>query len=235
MTFGKRARARRRCSARLVCPSEARTRCSACAPAWSHQKGLDLILGSDRLSIARRAVRVPRVRASRRYEAGLSDLAPPRPDRVGGRTSTSPTARAPADGRRRLVAHAVTVRALRAHADAGPALRRDSSRRAASAAWPTRIEDGETGLLFDEYTPSGLDGPFARAIDRYHDQPAWQTHASRGAMAPRLRVGRAPVARYLEVYRRALRRCGRTRRRLRRSGAARWILCSRFTAIFRTC
>jgi starch synthase len=64
------------------------------------------------------------------------------------------------------------------------------------------IADGETGLLFDEYSPEAFEHAIQRALTVYADRTAWRTLVRR-AMA--LQLGwDASADRYLELYHRAL-------------------------------
>lgn len=66
------------------------------------------------------------------------------------------------------------------------------------------IEDGVTGILFDEYLPERLDVALRRSIARYGDSEAWQEFM-RTAMATDFGWERT-ANRYYEVYLRALNR-----------------------------
>jgi starch synthase len=64
------------------------------------------------------------------------------------------------------------------------------------------IADGETGLLFDEYSPEAFEQAIQRALTVYADRTAWRTLVRR-SMA--LQLGwDASADRYLELYHRAL-------------------------------
>jgi hypothetical protein len=64
------------------------------------------------------------------------------------------------------------------------------------------IVDGETGVLFSEYVPAGLEQAVERALAYYRDRTAWRTMV-RHAMAQSFGWD-GSAARYLDVYRRAL-------------------------------
>ncbi len=64
------------------------------------------------------------------------------------------------------------------------------------------IQDGETGFLFDEYTPAALEQAVRRALERHRDRAAWRT-IMRTAMAQPFGWDHSG-AQYLDVYRRAL-------------------------------
>src|SRR3990172_786606 len=69
------------------------------------------------------------------------------------------------------------------------------------------VEDEETGFLFDDYTPAALERAVGRALGLYEEREAWERHM-RQAMARDFSWS-CSVTRYLEVYQRALSRCGR--------------------------
>jgi starch synthase len=64
------------------------------------------------------------------------------------------------------------------------------------------IVDGETGILFDEYTPAAFDAAVRRAVRLYQDRAAFVEHARR-AMRNDFSWS-APGAAYVEAYRRAI-------------------------------
>jgi starch synthase len=62
--------------------------------------------------------------------------------------------------------------------------------------------DGETGFLFDDYSPAALDAAIQRVLAAYTDRRRWRA-LMRRAMA--LRIGwDDPTAQYATVYQRAL-------------------------------
>ena len=63
------------------------------------------------------------------------------------------------------------------------------------------IEDGTTGLLFDDYKPERLDWIVERAVFRYRKPASWQDMAEHG-MAQDFSWDRV-VGRYFEIYDRA--------------------------------
>ncbi len=64
------------------------------------------------------------------------------------------------------------------------------------------IEDGVTGFLFDDYTPTDFMRAATRAVDQYHETDAWE-EMMREAMARDFGWERS-ASRYLNVYRRVL-------------------------------
>jgi len=64
------------------------------------------------------------------------------------------------------------------------------------------IEDGVTGFLFDDYTPTDFMRAATRAVDQYHETEAWE-EMMREAMARDFGWERS-ASRYLNVYRRVL-------------------------------
>src|SRR4051812_43362413 len=64
------------------------------------------------------------------------------------------------------------------------------------------IEDGVTGFLFDDYTPTDFMRAATRAVDQYHETAAWE-EMMREAMARDFGWERS-ASRYLTVYRRVL-------------------------------
>ena len=64
------------------------------------------------------------------------------------------------------------------------------------------IEDGVTGFLFDDYTPTDFMRAAMRAVDQYREEAAWE-EMMREAMARDFGWERS-AARYLSVYRRVL-------------------------------
>ena len=163
-----------------------------------------------------------------RYEqrAGRAGLVGAQPDRRAARLHRP--ARAPADGRRRHLPHALAVRALRPHPDAGAALRRAADRPAASAAWPTRSRTASPASPSTAYTPEAFAGGRASARSTPTPTPRkWQAMVRRG-MARDFSWERS-VDQYLEVYRRA------ARPRARCAEGRRWTSSSRCTATCPTC
>lgn len=64
------------------------------------------------------------------------------------------------------------------------------------------VHDDATGFLFDGFTPGAFDEAVGRALQRYHDQDAWQSRMYEA-------MGRdfgweSSASRYLQLYRRAL-------------------------------
>ncbi len=68
------------------------------------------------------------------------------------------------------------------------------------------IVDEETGFLFDEYTPAALERAVRRALGLYEERDAWERHMGQAMARDFSWSGSAP--RYLDLYQRALARCG---------------------------
>lgn len=63
------------------------------------------------------------------------------------------------------------------------------------------IEDGETGFLFDDYSPAAFDAAVQRALESYADRRGWRTLMRKAMSRP---FGwEEPTARYSDVYARA--------------------------------
>jgi starch synthase len=167
-----------------------------------HQKGLDLILGSQ---VVRHEPGVQFVflgTGEAKYEQGLAGLAYGS-DRVSAQFHFSDEAE------HRLIAGADMLLMPSLYEPCGLTQMRAQrygaipvARRVGGLA--DTIEDGVTGILFDEYLPERLDMALRRAIARFGDPEAW-TDFIRSAMATDFSWART-ASRYYEVYQRALAR-----------------------------
>jgi len=164
------------------------------------QKGLDLILGADLLSI-------PEVQfiflgaGEHRYHEALGNLAAAAPDRLAVEFMFTDHLE------HRLLAGADALlmpslyepcglTQMRAqHYGAVPVARRVGG-------LTDSIVDGITGFLFDEYAPTALAQAVQRAVDAYADRNAWRKLV-RAAMAQQFGWDRSGEQ-YLALYRRAL-------------------------------
>jgi starch synthase len=63
------------------------------------------------------------------------------------------------------------------------------------------IEDGTTGLLFDDYKPDRLDWTISRAVTRYRNPDAWRDMVEHAMLQDH--SWERVVNRYFEVYDRA--------------------------------
>ena len=163
------------------------------------QKGLDLILGATTLLGARRPVRLPRQRgAALRARAGRAGHVRARPDRRAARLHRP--AGAPAHGGRRHLPHAVAVRAVRPHPDAGAALRRAAGRAPGRRAGRHGRGRRDRLLLRRRTRPRPSRRPRFRALDRVSDiRPsgrrwcagAWRATSAGSARWPRTSMSTA--------------------------------------------
>jgi len=64
------------------------------------------------------------------------------------------------------------------------------------------VSDGDTGFLFDDYSPGALDAAVHRVLDAYTDRRRWRT-LMRRAMTRPLGWGDS-TAQYAAVYQRAI-------------------------------
>jgi starch synthase len=164
------------------------------------QKGMDLILGG-------RAIREADAQfiflgnGERRFEEGLENLAREHPDRIAVALEFSE------EREHRIVSGADALlmpslyepcglTQMRAMRYGTPPL----ARRVGGLA--DTIQDGHTGLLFDDYKPERLDWLVERAIARYEKPPSWQ-HMIVHGMAEDHSWERV-VDRYFWVYQQAL-------------------------------
>ena len=163
------------------------------------QKGLDLILGGR--GILRDDVQFIFIgNGEQRYEEGLSRLAAAAPERIAYQVEFSE------EREHRLIAGADALLMPSLYEPCG--LTQMRSQRYGTIPLARRvgglgetIEDGRTGLLFDEYTPNRLDWTLDRAIARYADPDGWRNMVLH-AMAEDYSWERV-VDRYYEVYERA--------------------------------
>ena len=163
------------------------------------QKGLDLILGGK--GIHRDDVQFIFIgNGEQRYEEGLSRLAAAAPERIAYHAEFSE------EREHRLIAGADALLMPSLYEPCG--LTQMRSQRYGTIPLARRvgglgetIEDGRTGLLFDEYTPDRLDWTLDRAVARYADPDGWQAMALH-AMAEDFSWERV-VDKYYEVYERA--------------------------------
>ena len=163
------------------------------------QKGMDLIFGG-------RAIREAGAQfiflgnGEPRYEEALRNLAEAHPDRIAVQTDFS-------EGREhRVIAGADALMMPSLYEPCGLTQMRAQhygtiplARRVGGLA--DTIEDGTTGLLFDDYSPDRLDWTISRAVTRYRNPDAWRDMMEH-AMAQDFSWGRV-VDRYFEVYDRA--------------------------------
>ena len=164
------------------------------------QKGLDLILGADLLSIPE-AQFIFLGAGEHRYHEALGNLAAAAPDRLavefmftdhlehcllaGADTLLMPSLYEPCGLTQMRAQHYGTV----------PVARRVGG-------LTDSIVDGATGFLFDEYEPAALAQAVRRAVDAYADRTAWRKLV-RAAMAQQFGWDRSGEQ-YLALYRRAL-------------------------------
>ena len=66
------------------------------------------------------------------------------------------------------------------------------------------IDDEDTGFLFDEYTPAGLEQAVRRALALYAQPDDWAVHVHRAMVRQWGWQQRGPQ--YIDLYRRALAR-----------------------------
>jgi starch synthase len=164
------------------------------------QKGLDLVLGADLLSLDD-AQFVFLGSGERRYERALAELALAAPHRVAVEFNFTDRLE------HRLLAGADALLMPSLYEPCGLTQMRAQrygtipvARRVGGLA--DSIEDGVTGLLFDEYTAAGLTGAMERAAGLYRESVQWHTLVRRVMSQP---FGWGDSAeRYRDVYRRAL-------------------------------
>lgn len=163
------------------------------------QKGMDLILGG-------RAIREADAQfiflgsGERRFEEGLTNLAAAHPDRVAVQLDFTE------EREHRLVAGADSLLMPSLYEPCG--LTQMRAMRYGTPPLARRvgglhdtIEDGHTGLLFDDYKPERLDWLIERAIARYQKPATWRDMVEHG-MAEDFSWERV-VDRYFEVYEQA--------------------------------
>jgi len=163
------------------------------------QKGMDLILGG-------RAIREADAQfiflgsGERRFEEALNNLAAAHPDRVAVRLDFTE------EREHRIVAGADALLMPSLYEPCG--LTQMRAMRYGTPPLARRvgglddtIEDGHTGLLFDDYKPERLDWLIERAIARYEKPATWRDMVEHG-MAEDFSWERV-VNRYFEVYEQA--------------------------------
>jgi starch synthase len=164
------------------------------------QKGLDLILQSDEL-LALDAQFVFLGSGEKQYETALVELASSAPDRVGVQLDFTDRLE------HRLMAGAdlflmpslyepCGLTQMRAQRYGAPPIVRDVG------GLSDTVEDEVTGFAFEPYTPEAFQEATFRALDRFRHPARWQAIVRRG-MASDFSWERS-VAKYIDVYRRAL-------------------------------
>lgn len=200
---------KQRCKAALQraygLPQRSRTPLLGMSARLVSQKGLDLILGGH-LLLAADAQFVFLGTGEPRYEAALREVAAAAPNRVAVETDFTD------EREHRLLAGADVLLMPSLYEPCG--LTQMRAQRYGALPVGRRVgglvdtvEDQETGFLFDDYTPAALDRAVRRALGLYEERDAWERHM-RQAMARDFSWS-CSVTRYLEVYQRALARCGR--------------------------
>src|SRR5438094_7678749 len=164
------------------------------------QEGLDLILGADLLETSD-AQFIFLGAGERRYHEALGDLAAAAPDRVAVEFMFTDHVE------HRLLAGADALLMPSQYEPCGLTQMRAQRYGAVPVArrvggLSDSISDGETGFLFDEYTPAALGLAVRRAVDCYGDRPAWRKMV-RSAMTRDFSWGRS-AERCLALYARAL-------------------------------
>jgi starch synthase len=164
------------------------------------QKGLDIVLGSDLLSLTD-AQFIFLGSGERRYERALAALALAAPDRVAVEFNFTDRLE------HRLLAGADALLMPSLYEPCGLTQMRAQrygtvpvARRVGGLA--DSIADGATGVLFDEYTPQALMHALRRAIDRYARPADWEA-LIRACMGLPFGWGES-AKRYLDLYRRAV-------------------------------
>ncbi|MBI2615127.1 MAG: glycogen synthase [Gemmatimonadetes bacterium] len=200
---------KQRCKAALQraygLPQRARTPLLGMSARLVSQKGLDLILGAHFLWAAD-AQFVFLGQGEERYETALREIAAGVPDRVAVETNFTD------EREHRLLAGADVLLMPSLYEPCGLTQMRAQRYGALPVGRRTggladTIEDEETGFLFDDYTPAALELAVRRALGLYEERGAWERHM-RQAMGRDFSWS-CSVTRYLEVYQRALSRCGR--------------------------
>lgn len=164
------------------------------------QKGLDLVLGADLLA-ATDAQFIFLGSGEHRYHAALTDLAAAAPDRVAVEFAFTDHLE------HKLLAGADLLLMPSLYEPCGLTQMRAQRYGAIPVArlvggLRDSIRDGETGVLFQDYTPEALQEAVQRALAWYRDRAAWRKLV-RLAMAQSFGWERSAL-RYLEVYRAAL-------------------------------
>jgi len=195
---------KRRCKAALQrvygLPAEPHTPLFGMSARMVTQKGLDLVLGADLLATSD-AQFIFLGAGERRYHEALADLAALVPHRVAVEFMFTDHLE------HRLLAGADALLMPSLYEPCG--LTQMRAQRYGTVPIARRvgglrdsIVDGETGFLFDEYTPAALERGVRRAVESYADRTAWRK-LTRAAMAQRFGWDRS-AEEYLELYRRAL-------------------------------
>jgi len=163
------------------------------------QKGMDLILGGSAIREAD-AQFVFLGSGEPRYEEALRNLATAHPDRIAVQTTFSE------EKEHKIIAGVDALMMPSLYEPCG--LTQMRAQRYGTIPLARRvggledtIEDGTTGLLFDDYKPDRLDWTIARAVTRYRNPAAWRDMMEH-AMAQDHSWERV-VNRYFEVYDRA--------------------------------
>jgi starch synthase len=164
------------------------------------QKGLDLILG-DPGYFALDAQYVFLGAGEPRYEAALTEIAERAPTRIAVQLEYSERAE------HQLLAGADICLMPSLYEPCGLTQMRAQrygtipvARRVGGLA--DTIEDGLTGFLFDDYTPSDFMSAVMRALEQYHDPAGWES-MMREAMTRDFSWERS-AARYVQAYRRVV-------------------------------
>jgi starch synthase len=195
---------KRRCKAALQeargLPQDARTPVFGMSARLVAQKGLDIVLGGDLLSMKDTQF-VFLGSGERRYERALAARALAAPDRIAVEFNFTDRLE------HRLLAGADALLMPSLYEPCGLTQMRAQrygtipvARRVGGLA--DSVGDGVTGLLFDEYTPEGLLQAVQQATAKYREADAWRG-LTRRAMEQRLGWDDS-AKRYLDVYRRAL-------------------------------
>jgi starch synthase len=173
------------------------------------QKGLDIVLGADLQSYGEGQF-VFLGAGERRYQRVLAQLALAAPDHIAVEFNFTDRQE------HRLLAGADALLMPSLYEPCGLTQMRAQrygaipvARRVGGLA--DSIADDVTGVLFDEYTPEGFMTALGRVTRRYHQPAGWRALVRR-AMAQEFGWD-VSVARYLEVYRRALKLVASRRRR----------------------
>ncbi|HYR32523.1 MAG TPA: glycogen synthase [Gemmatimonadales bacterium] len=164
------------------------------------QKGLDIVLAADLLAMSDLQL-VFLGAGEHRYQHALAELARANPDRVAVEFNFTDRLE------HRLLAGADALVMPSLYEPCGLTQMRAQrygtiplARRVGGLA--DSIEDGVTGLLFDEYSAAGLTGAFERALQLYRQPAKWRALVRRAMAQP---LGwQASANRYQEVYASAL-------------------------------
>jgi starch synthase len=164
------------------------------------QKGLDLVLGADLLGMSD-AQFIFLGSGEHRYHAALTELAAANPERVAVEFAFTDHLE------HRLLAGADLLLMPSLYEPCGLTQMRAQRYGAIPVArrvggLQDSIVDGETGVLFTEYSPAALEQAVGRILESYRDRAVWRTMMQR-AMAQSFGWD-GSAARYLDVYRRAL-------------------------------